>query len=64
MRSPDAVVSRRLRTALTLAGLACLTAAAWVLHVAAGLAVAGVSLLVVEYLSTPNTEQDSSAKRS
>ncbi len=48
---------------MTLAGFGCFTAAAWVLHVSAGLAVAGVSLLVVEYLSTPETEQDSYGKR-
>lgn len=37
---------------LSVAGFGCLTAAAWTMHTAAGLAVAGVSLLVVEYLTT------------
>jgi hypothetical protein len=36
---------------LSVAGFGLLTAAAWTLHVAAGLAVAGVSLLVLEALS-------------
>jgi hypothetical protein len=36
---------------LSVAGFGCITAAAWTLHVAAGLAVAGVSLLVLEALS-------------
>ncbi|MET8862286.1 hypothetical protein ABZW11_04925 [Nonomuraea sp. NPDC004580] len=53
----------QVRAVLTVAGLACLVAAAWVLHLAAGLAVAGVCLLVVEYLAAPASEQDSSPKR-
>jgi hypothetical protein len=36
---------------LSVAGFGCITAAAWTLHFAAGLAVAGVSLLVLEALS-------------
>ncbi|WP_049562226.1 hypothetical protein [Nonomuraea sp. SBT364] len=36
---------------LSVAGFGMLTAAAWTLHVAAGLAVGGVSLLVLEALS-------------
>lgn len=36
---------------LSLAGFGMLTAAAWTLHVAAGLAVGGVSLLILESLS-------------
>lgn len=36
---------------LTLAGFGCLTAAAWTIHLAAGLAAAGVSFLVLEYLT-------------
>ncbi len=36
---------------LSVAGLGLLTAAAWTLHLAAGLAVAGVSLLILEALS-------------
>lgn len=36
---------------LSAAGFGCLTAAAWTLHTAAGLAVAGVSLLLIEYLT-------------
>lgn len=43
---------RTIRTAtLSLAGFGCLTAAAWTVHLAAGLAVAGVSLLLVEWLT-------------
>lgn len=41
-----------IRTAcLSVGGFGCLTAAAWQLHVVAGLAVAGASLLVLEALS-------------
>lgn len=36
---------------LSLAGFGMLTAAAWQLHVAAGLAVGGISLLILEALS-------------
>lgn len=36
---------------LSVAGFACLTAAAWTIHLAAGLAAAGVSLLILEALS-------------
>lgn len=43
---------RRVRTAiLSVGGFGLLSAAAWTLHVAAGLAVAGLSLLVLEWLS-------------
>jgi hypothetical protein len=52
---------RRLRTlaaawhtartpALSIAGFGCITAAAWTLHTAAGLLMAGVSLLILEAL--------------
>jgi hypothetical protein len=42
----------RLRTtALSLGGFGCLVAAAWMVAVPAGLAAAGLSLLVLEYLS-------------
>jgi hypothetical protein len=42
----------RARTALlSVAGFGCLTAAAWSIAVPAGLAAAGVSLLVLEYLA-------------
>jgi hydrogenase/urease accessory protein HupE len=42
----------RARTAaLSVGGFGCLTAAAWMVAVPAGLAAAGVSLLVLEYLS-------------
>ena len=41
-----------LRTALlSIAGFGLLTAAAWTLHLAAGLAVGGISLLILEALS-------------
>lgn len=41
-----------IRTAvLSVAGFGLLTAAAWYLHIAAGLAVGGVSLLILEALS-------------
>lgn len=41
-----------IRTAvLSVAGFALLTAAAWTIHLAAGLAVGGISLLVLEALS-------------
>ncbi len=36
---------------LSVAGFALITAAAWTLHVAAGLAVGGISLLILEALS-------------
>ncbi|MEU6781479.1 hypothetical protein ABZ912_19925 [Nonomuraea angiospora] len=36
---------------LSLAGFGMLTAAAWTLHMAAGLAVGGISLLILESLS-------------
>ena len=42
----------RARTALlSLAGFGCLTAAAWSVSLPAGLAAAGLSLLVLEYLT-------------
>lgn len=42
----------RARTAvLSVAGFGCLTAAAWTVGTGAGLAAAGVSLLVLEYLA-------------
>jgi hypothetical protein len=42
----------RLRTAtMSVGGFGCLVAAAWMVAVPAGLAAAGVSLLVLEYLS-------------
>lgn len=34
---------------LSVAGLACLTAAAFVIHLALGLAIAGVSLVLIEW---------------
>ncbi len=37
--------------ALVISGLGCLAAAAWVLHIAAGLAATGVALLVLELCS-------------
>ena len=40
---------------LSTAGLGCLTAAAWTVHIAAGLAAAGVSLLLVEWLTGDRT---------
>jgi len=43
---------RSMRTpTLTLVGLGCLTAAAWIVHIALGLLVLGVCCLVVEYLA-------------
>lgn len=36
---------------LTMGGLGCLTAAAWTIHTAAGLTAAGVSLLLLEWLT-------------
>lgn len=38
--------------ALSVGGFGCLTAAAWQLHIVAGLAALGVSLLVLEALSS------------
>ncbi|MWA05819.1 hypothetical protein F8568_036785 [Actinomadura sp. LD22] len=42
------------RAALTIAGFVLLTAAAWTLAPAAGLASGGVFCLVTEYLTTPS----------
>jgi hypothetical protein len=43
---------RKVRTtALSLAGFGCLTAAAWTLALPLGLAAAGVSVLLIEYLT-------------
>jgi hypothetical protein len=42
---------------LTVAGLACVTAAAWAVALPLGLLTAGVSLLAVEYLSAPEGER-------
>lgn len=44
------IVGRYRHSWLTLLGLVLLTAAAWTLDLAAGLAAAGVSCLVLEYL--------------
>jgi hypothetical protein len=46
-----AAAVRARRVVLTVAGLACITAAAWTVAVALGLLTAGVSLLVFEFLS-------------
>lgn len=48
-RLPSFAQARRI--ALSLGGFSALTASAWTLHTAAGLAAAGVSLLVLEYLA-------------
>lgn len=46
---------RRVRTAaLTVGGLGSISAAAWAVAVPLGLVAVGVSLLLVEYLSTPS----------
>lgn len=46
------VATSRARTAaMSVAGFGCLVMAAWQLSTAAGLAMAGVSLLVLEYLA-------------
>lgn len=38
---------------LTIGGLGCLTYSAWLAHPIAGFAAAGVSLLVIDWLSRP-----------
>lgn len=49
---------RKARTAvLTVAGFALISAAAFVVHLGAGLLVAGVSLLVIEWLSEGGEKQ-------
>lgn len=48
----------RIRTvALTVAGLGCVVAAAWLVAVPLGLLAGGLSLLALEYLSTPTEPQ-------
>lgn len=51
-------MKRTIRTAraaaLTVGGFGCLVAAAWTLHPVAGLAAAGVSLLLLEWLTQPS----------
>lgn len=47
---------RARRLLLHLGGLGAITAAAWMVAVPLGLLIAGVSLLVLEYLSAPESE--------
>ncbi len=49
---------RRARAALTVTGFGCLVAAAFLLSPAAGFAAAGVSLLILEALTTPEGNAD------
>lgn len=48
--------ARQLRTAaLSVAGFGCLTAAAWTIALPLGLAAAGISVLILEYLASSDS---------
>lgn len=51
-------LSSLLRLVLHLAGFSGLTAGAWVLHIAAGLAVAGISCFILSRLIAPESQND------
>lgn len=48
---------RRVAVLLTVVGVGCVVAAAWLFHMAAGLAVLGVALTGVGLLAIPTGEQ-------
>lgn len=54
-----AAIVAAVRTALLiLAGAACITFGAFLLHPAAGFIVGGVALFVIEFLTSPGQEQE------